>query len=88
MHELSTRATNLSLHVHGLHAKMESTQDQLKLHRGQMAQWEEQKAHYLKCNATLDKLIQVVSAPRKLPQQFGRHLRGFAPLPQAQTAKG
>ena len=47
MHELSTRATNLSLHVHGLHAKMESTQDQLKLHRGQMAQWEEQKAHLM-----------------------------------------
>ena len=62
MRELSARAANLSLHVHGLHAKMESTQDQLKLHRGQMAQWEEQKAHYLKCNATLDKLIQVVSA--------------------------
>lgn len=61
MHEISPRVANLSLHVHGLHAKMESVQDQLKLHRGQMAQWEDRKAHYLKCNATLDKLIQVIS---------------------------
>ena len=51
----------------------------------------DQQGHALKrlsAVSGMGKLIQVVPDPRKLPQQFGRYLGSFAPLPQAQTAKG
>ena len=51
----------------------------------------DQKGHAFKRLAAISgigKLVQVVPDPRKLPKQFGGHLRGLAPFPQAQTAKG
>ena len=62
MQALLTRSHQIGTHVAGLKAKREAVQEQLVIHRRSMLTWENDKAHYLKCNAVLDRLIQEVSA--------------------------
>ena len=62
MQALVARAAKLGTHITGLNAKLEAVHEQLDLNRQRMTGWENDKAHYLKCSAILDKLVQEISA--------------------------
>ena len=62
MQDFVERSKSIETHMIGLQATFDTIQEQLVAHRKTMQEWENQKAHFLKCNAVLDKLVQEVSA--------------------------